>query len=129
MTGRALVFVALLVLVAAGTLAYRRWERRLQHQPAGKRVPAELLGPGDRTWILFSTPTCATCGPAEQRLRALDPDATVRRIDATDRADLAQALAIRAAPTVLLAGPDGTILLRLAGPRAVMAHLVELAPA
>jgi hypothetical protein len=129
MTGRLLVLVALVVLVAAGTLAYRRWERGLQHQPADKRVPAELLGPGDRTWVLFSTPTCATCGPAEQQLRDRDPDATVRRIDATERADLTQALGIRAAPTVLLAGPDGSILLRLAGPRAVMAHLAELAPA
>jgi hypothetical protein len=125
---RLVVVGALLLLVAAGTLAYRARQRRLQRQPSGERLPAELVGDGDRTWVLFSTPWCATCGPAEQRLRAADPAATVTRIDATQRPDLADALRIRTAPTVLLAGPDGAVHRRLAGVDAVQAYLQDLTP-
>jgi hypothetical protein len=125
-----LVVVTVLALgLALARLALRTWRSNLQRQPPGERLPAELVGDGPRTWVLFSTPWCATCGPAERQLRAADPTATVVRIDATDRPDLVDTLRIRTAPTVLLAGPDGRVLRRLAGPDAVSAHVAGLAPA
>jgi hypothetical protein len=122
-------FVVLAALVAAVALATWVWRRREQaaqvHDPA-RRVPGELLGDADRTWVLFRTPMCATCGPAADRLRAEDPGAALVEIDATARPDLADALGIAAAPTVLLADRDGTVQARLSGPRAVHAHLDDL---
>jgi hypothetical protein len=126
---RVLVVAALLALVVVATVAYRRRERSLQTVVTSASVPAELLGDGERTWVVFSTPLCATCGPAEARLRTLDPDAHVVRVDATQRPELASALRISAAPTVLLADRDGAVQRRLAGPRAVMEHLDDLVAA
>jgi hypothetical protein len=119
--------LALLLLLAAAvavaTWAWRRRDRALQAHEPDRLVPAELLGPGDRTWVLFRTPFCATCGPAAERLRADDPGAALVEVDATRRPDLARALGVSAAPTVLLAGPDGRVQVRLSGPRAVHQHL------
>ena len=121
-----LVVVLLVAVVVVATLAWRRRERALQVHDPDRRVPTELLGGADRTWLLFRTPMCATCGPAAERLRAEDPDAALVEIDATQRPDLADALGIAAAPTVLLADRSGRVQARLSGPRAVHQHLDEL---
>jgi hypothetical protein len=120
---RLAVLLLLAAVVALATWAWRRRDRALQRHDQERLVPAELLGPGDRTWVLFRTPFCATCGPAAERLRADDPGAALVEIDATQRPDLADALGIAAAPTVLLAGPDGRVQVRLSVPRAVHRHL------
>jgi hypothetical protein len=123
------VVLAVAALVVLGlTWAWQRRQRSLQVHEPGRRVPADLLGDADRTWVLFRTPFCATCGPAAERLRALDPGAALVVVDATERPDLTDELRISAAPTVLLADPHGRVSLRLSGPRAVNEHLDALVP-
>jgi hypothetical protein len=124
-TRLAVLVVATLVVLGL-TWAWRRRQRSLQVHEPDRRVPVDLLGEADRTWLLFRTPFCATCGPAAARLRALDPGAALVVVDATERPDLTDRLRISAAPTVLLAGPDGRVSLRLSGPRAVNEHLDAL---
>lgn len=118
------IVVVVLVIVGA-TWALRRWSmRRAQRVQEGERLPVPLLGGSrERTWVLVTAPTCAACGPVEERLRRLDPDARLVVVDAAERPDLARALRARAAPTVVLAGPDGAVQRRLAGSSAVDAGL------
>ena len=111
------VALLLVTLVGIGTLAYRRRLARLQLTGHAELLPAELRGPG-ATWVVFTTPTCVTCGPVLSFLRATESSATVTAIDASVRPDLSDALSVRAAPTVLRANADGVIDLRLAGPAA-----------
>lgn len=128
MTWRLLVVLALVGLLVAGRWAYARWRRSLvdERRPV-PRLPAELLGGGERTWVVFSTPFCASCGPVTEELRNRDPGADVVRVDATERVDLAEAFHVRAAPTVLLADRAGTVAERLVGASAVRERLA-LAP-
>jgi hypothetical protein len=103
-----------------GRLAYRRWHRGVRtEEVAHPRLPGDLLGGADRTWVVFTTPYCATCEPVRDRLAAADPAARVLTIDATRRTDLADAFRIRSAPTTLLADASGTIRARLVGAEAV----------
>lgn len=108
------------VLVALTTLRYRRARAGMDSDRHGDpRVPAALLDGADRTWVLFTTRYCASCGPIEERLRAADPAARVVRVDATREPGLAGAFAIRSAPTVLLADARGRVAARLVGAAAV----------
>jgi thiol-disulfide isomerase/thioredoxin len=117
---RLLVVAAVVVLLAAAPALYRRRQERLQRPPAATPpVPAHLLGGADRTWVLFTTPWCASCVPVEERLRASDPYARVVKVDATRQRDLAGTFAIRTAPTVLLADARGQVTARLVGIEAV----------
>lgn len=109
--------LALLVLLAVGNVLYRRRIAGLQRIGTGEVLPAELRGPGS-TWVVFTTPTCVTCGPVLAHLRRTHHGATVTAVDATERPDLSDALEVRAAPTVLRADRNGVIDLRLAGPAA-----------
>lgn len=116
-----LAIVAVLVgVIAVSPLLYRRRRVRLAHGPAEHPpVPTHLLAGAPRTWVLFTTPWCASCGPAETRLRQSDPDARVVKVDAVEHAGLAGAFAIRRAPTALLADRDGRVRARLVGLEAV----------
>ncbi len=117
---RAGVVVALVVVVAVGNRLYRRWRAGLQaERPDHPEVPASLLDGAPRTWLVFTTPYCATCGPVEASLRASDPTARVVKVDATREASLADAFSIRSAPTALLADGDGRVMARLVGAEAV----------
>jgi hypothetical protein len=117
---RAIVVVAILFAIALAGRLYRSWRARLQtEQPAHPLVPASLLAGSGRTWVLFTSPYCATCGPVEERLRASDPDARVVKIDATREPHLAEAFSVRSAPTVLLADGAGNVTARLVGGEAV----------
>jgi hypothetical protein len=120
---RLLVVLALLVTVGAVSWAWRARRARLQRVRSGERLPPELRRDAARTWVVVTTPGCASCEPAAAGLRDLDPTAALVPLDATERPDLACALDVRAAPTVLEADADGWIVRRLAGPQAVMAHL------
>ena len=125
-TGRALIVIAILVAVALAARLYRSWRGRVQsHQPAHPRIPDTLLAGAARTWVLFTSPYCATCGPVEARLRAWDPDARVVKVDATREPHLADAFSIRSAPTVLLADGVGNVTARLVGAEAVAAYVRE----
>jgi thiol-disulfide isomerase/thioredoxin len=124
-----LVRLAVVLAVAAGLAVapalYRRRLRRLQAGPdSHPPVPASLLDGSSRTWLLFTTPWCANCGPVEQRLLASDPDARVVRVDATQQPELAGAFSVRSAPTALLADQDGRVRARLVGMEAVDRYVV-----
>ena len=119
--------VVVLTLVFALLLArrlYRQWRRRIaEDRGPDHRLPAAVLGPNDRTWVVFTTPYCASCGPVQERLRRSDPSSAVVAVDATEQVGLARAFRVRAAPTVLLADRAGKVQARLVGADAVARYL------
>jgi hypothetical protein len=119
---RAVIVVALLFAVALAARLYRSWRGRVQSdQPAHPRIPETLLAGAARTWVLFTSPYCATCGPVEARLR--ETGSRVVKIDATREPHLAHAFSIRSAPTVLLADGAGNVTARLVGAEAVTEYV------
>lgn len=123
---RLVVVLVALAMVAVVWLLHRRRLREAQRVHDGERLPAELLdGSGQRTWVLVTTPRCAACGPVAEQVRRFDPEGRLVTVDAAVRPDLARALRIHAAPTVLLAGPSGLVHHRLAGAAAVASRLDE----
>ncbi len=118
--GRAVVVLVLLFAVALVARLYRQWRMRVQGaQPDHPPVPASLLADAERTWVVFTSPYCATCGPVADRLQASDPGARVVKVDASREPHLADAFTIRSAPTALLADGDGRVRARLVGAEAV----------
>lgn len=117
--------VGLIVLgLIIGRRMYVQWQARQQRTPASSpRLPAELLGDGERTWVVFTTPFCASCGPVKEQLAAQDPTAGIVTVDATREPHLADAFSVRSAPTVLLADAAGTVQARLVGAPAVRDYL------
>ena len=84
----------------------------------------DLTRDHEQTWVVFTTPYCATCGPVIDKLQAATaPDANVVTVDATDHPNLADALRIKAAPTAVLADAEGRVVQRLVGPAAVDDYL------
>jgi hypothetical protein len=120
-----LVIVAGMVAgLLAARLLYRRWRHAVRtEEVAHPRLPADLVGGAERTWVVFTTPYCATCEPVRDRLVQADPSASVVTVDATRRTDLADAFRIRSAPTTLLADAYGTVRARLVGADAVAEYL------
>jgi len=117
---RGIVVIVLLFAVALAGRLYRSWRSGLQaERPAHPLVPVALLAGAARTWVVFTTPYCASCGPIEERIRASDPGARVVKVDATREPHLAGAFSIRSAPTVLLADDQGRVTARLVGADAV----------
>lgn len=120
--------IVLVVAVVALCLVARWWCARRRCAIAAAevdhpRVPEHLLDGAERTWLVFSTRYCATCGPVERQLRDADPDARVVRVDVEEEPALARRFEIRSAPTVLLAGADGEVTARLVGMAAVTDRL------
>ncbi len=104
---------AVIVLVA---LRYRTRARRLSGlRTAEPAVEPALTAGAPRTWVVFTTPYCAACGPVIERITALDGTARLVVIDVGDRPDLARRHDVRAAPTVLLADATGAVRARLVG--------------
>jgi hypothetical protein len=121
---RAVVVIIILFAVALAARLYRSWRAGVQgDQPVHPRVPETLLAGAARTWVLFTSPYCATCGPVEARLRASDPEARFVKVDATREPHLASAFSIRSAPTVLLADGAGNVTARLVGAEAVTEYV------
>lgn len=117
---RAVVVVILAFGVLLATRVYRTWRAGVvADRPDHPLVPASLRAGAERTWVVFTTPYCASCGPVETRLRASDPGARVVRVDATREPMLADAFRVRSAPTVVLADADGQVQARLVGAEAV----------
>jgi len=120
MLTRFLVVAAVLAALVVARYVYDQWRRGLQSESRPHpKVPSELLGAADRTWVVFTTPLCASCGPAREHLAASDPDAHIITVDATTRPELAQAFHVRSVPTVLLADNTGDVRERLVGVSAV----------
>jgi hypothetical protein len=108
------------VVLAFGILLlgrlYRQWRAGVRaDNPATPLIPQSIRAGAERTWVVFTTPYCASCGPIEARLRASDPSANVVRIDATEQPKLAGAFRVRSSPTVLLADAEGRVKARLVG--------------
>lgn len=117
---RAVIVVVIVFAIALAGRLYRAWRTRLQDErPAHPLIPTSLRAGAHRTWVIFTSPYCATCDPVEARLRASDPDARVVKVDATREPHLADAFFIRSAPTVLLADGAGNVTTRLVGAEAV----------
>jgi glutaredoxin len=118
------IVAVILVGLVMGRRLYVQRQARLQRGPdRSPRVPSELLGDADRTWVVFTTPFCASCGPVKEQLAAQDPDAEIVTVDATREPHLADAFEVRSAPTVLLADATGEVLTRLVGAPAVRDYL------
>ena len=121
---RGVVVLVLLFAVALAARLYRQWRLRVQTaEPDHPTVPATLLAGAERTWVIFTTPFCATCGPVAARLEASDPGARVVKVDATREPHLADAFSVRSAPTVLLADGEGRVQARLVGAEAVDSYV------
>ncbi len=115
---RGIVVIIILFAIALAARLYKSWRVGIRtEQPAHPRVPETLLAGAARTWVLFTSPYCATCGPVEARLR--ETGSRVVKIDATREPHLADAFHIRSAPTVLLADAAGNVEARLVGAEAV----------
>lgn len=113
---RAAVVVLLLVGFVGARVLYARWRRHIENDAgAVPRMPAALVN-GARTWVVFTTPMCASCGPVTELLRS---DGRVVTVDATTEPALADAFRIRSAPTALLADAAGEVQARLVGMAAV----------
>lgn len=113
---RWMIVATMVVLLVAAKIAYDRRTARLSSPPvdALPSVPAEVLGPG-RTWLVFSTELCATCGPVAAALERRFPADTVRLLRVEDHPDLAKDFSIRTAPTVMEVAADGAVATTLAG--------------
>lgn len=106
---RVAVAVAVVVAVLLLTVIYRRRSRVAPDPAELPALPESLLSDSRRTWVVFTTPYCASCGPLEASLREADPESHVVKVDATLDLDLAARFRIRRAPTVLLASPNGQV--------------------
>ena len=95
-----------------------------RRRPTGVRL-ADLAAGHDETWVVFTTPYCATCGPVIDKLTSAAT--RVVTVDATEHPDLAGALRIKAAPTAVLSDAQGRVQQRLVGPAAVESYLATLA--
>ena len=123
MTRLAVVVTLVLLLVLARVL-YDRWRRRLAQEPVPPaRLPSWLVEGSDRTWVVFTSPYCASCDPLTDRLRAYDPSARVVTVDATRHRALADDFSVRTSPTVVLSDSQGQLQLRLVGAAAVQEML------
>jgi thiol-disulfide isomerase/thioredoxin len=70
------------------------------------------------TLVQFSTAFCAPCRPTRQilaQVAEMTEGVTHLEIDAATRLDLVRRLRINSTPTVLVLGPDGSIVKRAAG--------------
>ena len=119
-----IVRLAVVAALLAGVAVVTLWYRRRAALDAGRGVvgfgglPAELYA-GAPTWVIFTTPVCASCAAVEALLRQAFPHHEVVKVDATERPDLADAYEVRRAPTTLFADANGRVLERLVGPEAV----------
>jgi Domain of unknown function (DUF4395) len=85
----------------------------------GARFPGWVTAGAERTWAVFTTPYCASCGSVVAHLHAADPGARVVEIDATEHPGLARAFAVHRAPTIIESDGRGYPGRRLVGPEAV----------
>jgi hypothetical protein len=116
---RAVIVVVLAFGVLLVARLFRQWRAGVRADSrATPLVPPSIRAGAERTWVIFTTPLCASCGPIEARLRRDYPDANVVRIDATEQPRLSHAFQVRSAPTVLLADGDGRVTARLVGTEA-----------
>jgi hypothetical protein len=122
MTSRLIVLLAL--AAGCGVLMWARARWQQGGIAAGTVVPAGLVTPGQTSWLVLTTPWCASCGPVVERLEAIG-ELPVVVVDVAERPEVSRALDLRQAPTVLRVGPGGEVLERRNG--AVPARPLDLA--
>jgi thiol-disulfide isomerase/thioredoxin len=139
MTGGIIALVAALVAATVLGLGWRWRAGRFRTARSGPsavgtapragaapRAAADLLTEGDlghelgrqATLVQFSTAFCAPCRPTRQilaQVAGMADGVTHVEIDAAERLDLVRRLRINSTPTVLVLGPDGTIVKRAVG--------------
>lgn len=131
MVARLAILAVLAMFVAVAVLAHRRRSARDEALGAadadGTRwpeVPDHFLDAGaPRTWLIFTTPMCASCPQVQADLESSFPSDRVVKVDAVEHAELADRYSIRRAPTTLLADAEGSVLDRLVGPEAVRSYI------
>ena len=120
MTRLLIVAVVVAVVVLATVVHRRRAAADAARGSSGLHaLPTELVGAAPATWIIFTTPYCASCSAVQADLTEAFPHHEVRKVDATERIDLADRYEVKRAPTTLLADEHGTIVQRLVGAEAV----------
>ncbi|OWY63346.1 hypothetical protein B7486_53615 [cyanobacterium TDX16] len=112
MTSRLIILLAL--AAGCGVLVWTRARWQQGGVAAGGVVPAGLVPAGQTSWLVLTTPWCASCGPVVERLEA-DGELPVVVVDVAERPDVSRALDLRQAPTVLRVGPEGEVLERRNG--------------
>ncbi|MGI8794476.1 MAG: thioredoxin family protein [Acidimicrobiales bacterium] len=118
----AIVGIVVVALVV-GRRMYLAWQVSLHAETREHPLVPESLREGaERTWVVFTTPFCATCEPVKASLAAADPSARVVTVDATREPHLADAFHVRSAPTAILADAAGEVMARLVGAAAVSKH-------
>lgn len=132
MVTRLMILAVLASIVATTVLVYRR---RLvadealgsadSHGAAWPTLPEDLTTGSDRTWLIFTTPMCASCPQVQADLERSFPNHNVVKIDATENLDLADSYGVRRAPTTLLADASGAVLNRLVGPEAIRNYIAS----
>lgn len=121
-----LVLVALVLLASAAWSLLRRRDGvfRVAGRAGTARdvlTPADLgddLGPW-ATFVLVSSPVCATCPQARRVLHAVaadHPAVRLAEVRAEERPDLVRRLGVLRTPTVLLLDRDGRVRARTSGP-------------
>ena len=117
---RLVVVLALVGLAFAARVALQR-RRRWSGSDAlpGARFPGWVTDGAARTWVVFTTPYCASCGPIVEHLEGVDPDARVVTVDASRHTGLARDFLVRQAPTVFEADGGGLPVRRFGGAEAV----------
>lgn len=121
MIARLLVVVLLAgALVAVRALLVRRRPPTVDDLP-GVRFPSWVTAGAERTWVVFTTPYCASCGPIVEHLEATDADARVITVDAGRHLDLTRDFGVRRAPTVFEADHRGQPVRRFDGADALRA--------
>ncbi|MEJ5254420.1 MAG: thioredoxin family protein [Acidimicrobiales bacterium] len=119
------VVVLVVVLVLVGSLVYQR-SRRIDERRSAEAfppLPLGLISDAAATWVIFTTPYCASCDAVERELRRAFPSEAVVRVDATEHPGLAERYQVRRAPTVLRADRAGRVLARVVGPEGLRRHL------
>ena len=119
--GIVVLFVVFLVVLAKRMLHQKIEARRRRRPQPNATIPGAVTAGRDRTWVLFTTPFCASCPQVEALLAKHDPGTTVVRIDASTDTSLAKRFAITTAPTLLLAARDGSVIGRHVGTAAAVA--------
>ena len=119
--GIAVLFLVFLVVLAKRMLHQKMAARRRRRPRVDATLPTSITAGRGRTWVLFTTPFCATCRQVEAQLARHDPHTPVVRIDASRETELAARFAVMTAPTLLLAGGDGVVLGQYVGTEAAIA--------
>lgn len=127
---RVLAVLAVLSLLAAARPLLTRSRRRADDAalPDEHLVEHAVVGAA-RTWIVFTTPYCATCGPVIDEIGRSFPDDGLVTLDASEHHALADRLGVRRSPTVFEIDAEGSVVSRTIGAEATRAHLAAVEPA